>query len=254
MRYLAIGDSFTEGVGDVLPDGSVRGWADLVGAGLAASTGSVVQYANLAVRGRLVTPIMTEQVDAALAMDPPPTLVTLNGGGNDLLRPGMSPQRIIDLTEQATTRLADAGVRVALLCGPDPSGGLPLSNLVHNRAELLTSRVHDLGQRLGTTVIDVFHDEEIRRGGYWSPDRLHLNAAGHHRVAALVLAGLGHHDVTEVLMPDPEPRRGPLSEARYYVQHVGPWVGRRLRRRSSGDGRSAKYPGWIDVEPGILAS
>ena len=28
IRYVAIGDSFTEGVGDEYPDGTPRGWAD----------------------------------------------------------------------------------------------------------------------------------------------------------------------------------------------------------------------------------
>ena len=50
--FVAIGDSFTEGVGDELPDGSVRGWADFLAAGLATSQGEPVRYANLAIRGR----------------------------------------------------------------------------------------------------------------------------------------------------------------------------------------------------------
>nr|BFE73131.1 hypothetical protein GCM10020092_064320 [Actinoplanes digitatis] len=58
MRYVAIGDSFTEGMGDELPDGSVRGWADLVAAGLAAELTGEVSYANLAIRGRLLEPIV----------------------------------------------------------------------------------------------------------------------------------------------------------------------------------------------------
>ena len=80
MRYVAVGDSFTEGLGDDLPDGSVRGWADLVAAGLADAEPGQVQYANLAIRGRLLDPIVNEQLEAALALSPAPTLVTLNGG------------------------------------------------------------------------------------------------------------------------------------------------------------------------------
>lgn len=252
MRYLAIGDSLTEGVGDELADGTVRGWADLVAAGLAGSSGEPVQYANLAVRGKLVTPIMTDQVEAALALDPAPTMITLNGGGNDMLRPGMSAERIIDVIERAAERLGEAGVQVVLLCGPDPSGGLPMGRVVHARAELLTSMVHDLAGRLGLTVADVFHDLEIRRSGYWSPDRLHLNTAGHHRMASLVLAELGHPEAGPLLPPGPEVVRGPVAEARYYLQYVRPWIGRRLRGRSSGDGRSAKYPSWVRIDPATV--
>ncbi len=106
-RFVAIGDSFTEGVGDELPDGTVRGWADLAAAGLAAATGEAVAYANLAVRGRLLEPIVTEQVPAALALTPAPTLLTLNGGGNDIMRPGVDTARLVELTEQAVRRVVD---------------------------------------------------------------------------------------------------------------------------------------------------
>src|SRR5699024_10131268 len=82
--YVAIGDSFTEGVGDELPDGSVRGWADRVASGLAAQADGDFAYANLAVRGRKLGPIVREQLDEAIAMRP--DLLSINGGGNDLMR------------------------------------------------------------------------------------------------------------------------------------------------------------------------
>src|ERR1700712_4775272 len=112
-RYVAIGDSFTEGLGDTLPDGTERGWADLVAAGLAAGEGEPISYANLAIRGRLLEAIVTEQLDAALALDPPPTLLSLNGGGNDMMRPGSDMTPLIAMTEKAIRRCLDAGVRAA---------------------------------------------------------------------------------------------------------------------------------------------
>ena len=128
--YAAIGDSFTEGVGDELPDGSVRGWTDLVAAGLAAGEGETIQYANLAIRGRLLEPIVNEQLPAALALSPPPTILTLNGGGNDMLRPGGDMLRLAELTERAIQRCLEAGVRMVLLSGGDPSERLPLPETV----------------------------------------------------------------------------------------------------------------------------
>jgi hypothetical protein len=121
---VAIGDSFTEGLGDTLPDGSQRGWADLVAAGLAAAEKQTIQYANLAIRGRLLEPIVTEQLEAALSLDPLPTLLSLNGGGNDMMRPGSDMSQLVALTERALRRCAEAGVRVLLLSGADPSGNV----------------------------------------------------------------------------------------------------------------------------------
>lgn len=248
MRYVAIGDSFTEGLGDELPDGTTRGWADLVAAGLAAANGGTVQYANLAIRGRLLEPIITEQLDRALSLSPAPTMITLNGGGNDMMRPGTDVARLVALTEQAVRRCAAAGVRLVLLSGGDPSERLPFGAVMRRRGVELTEATKDLAARHGLDFIDVFNDVETRREQYWSVDRLHLNSAGHRRVASLVLDGLGYATEAHVVDPAPAGRRGLLAEARYYRQFVMPWVHRRLRGRSSGDGRSAKYLDWVPVQ------
>jgi lysophospholipase L1-like esterase len=248
VRYTAIGDSFTEGVGDELPDGSVRGWADLVAAGLAAARGEAVQYANLAVRGRLLEPIVTGQLATALALRPAPTLMTLNGGGNDMLRPRTDVGRLVALTAHAVRRCADAGVRLVLLSGADPSSGLPFGRTVRRRGEELTQHIAALAAEHDVVFVDVFHDVEIRGPGYWSADRLHLNARGHQRVAGLVLAALGNatspQGGDDPLLPEP---RRLLAEARYYWEHVLPWVHRRLLRRSSGDTRDGKHVDWSVV-------
>jgi lysophospholipase L1-like esterase len=249
VRYVAVGDSFTEGVGDELGDGAVRGWADLVAGGLAAATGEPVHYANLAVRGRLLEPIVTGQVPAALALDPPPTLLTLNGGGNDVMRPGVDPGRLLELTEQAVRRVVDAGVRLVLLSGADPSDRLPLGRTVRRRAAQLTAGLAQIAARYDVTFVDAFGDTELHRAVYWSPDRLHLGPAGHRRVASLVLAALGHAIAAEAVDPAPDPTRRALAEARYYREHVLPWVGRHLRGRSSGDSRTGKHLDWVPVTP-----
>ncbi len=245
MRYVAIGDSFTEGMGDERPDGTPRGWADLV-AGALATGGEQVQYANLAIRGRLLEPIVTTQLDTALAMSPAPTLVSLNGGGNDMMRRGADLQRLLDLIEGAVERCAAAGVRLMVLSGADPSSHLPLGHVLRRRAATLTEGVRELTARHGVLFVDCFGDEELRRAEYWSADRLHLNSAGHLRVSGLVLTALGRPADAHRL-PAAPPVRGLLTEARYYREHVLPWVTRRLRGRSSGDGRAAKYPDWTSA-------
>jgi lysophospholipase L1-like esterase len=248
MRYVAIGDSFTEGVGDELPDGTVRGWADLVAAGLTTAGGDAVRYANLAVRGRLLEPIVTDQLERALSLDPAPTMITLNGGGNDMMRPGTDADRLTALTERAIRRCLDAGVRLVLLSGADPSDRLPLGGVMRRRGAVLTAAVRGLAERHDLTFVDVFGDVEIRKAGYWSPDRLHLNAAGHQRVAGLVLTALGRTTAAHVVDPGPAESRRVLAEARYYRRHVLPWLHRRVRGRSSGDGRTGKYVDWVPIE------
>jgi lysophospholipase L1-like esterase len=65
--FVAIGDSFTEGLNDAAPGGGFRGWADRL-AGLLAAEYPGLRYANLAVRGKLLRQIVAEQVPAAAAM------------------------------------------------------------------------------------------------------------------------------------------------------------------------------------------
>ncbi len=249
IRYAAVGDSFSEGLGDTLPDGTERGWADLVAAGLAAGTGQTVEYANFAIRGRLLEPIVAEQLEAALSLSPPPTLLSFNGGGNDMMRPGGDMNRLAELIERAAKRCTAAGVRMVILSGADPSDRLPFGAMIRRRGEALTTATADLADRYGLVFVDMFHDTEIRRAEYWGPDRLHLNTAGHRRVASLVLTALGHPTEAHVIDPGPLARRRALAEARYYGEHVLPWVQRRLRGRSSGDNRTGKYVDWTPVDP-----
>lgn len=245
VRYAAIGDSFTEGVGDDLPDGSVRGWADLVAEQMARR--DRVEYVNLAIRGRLLAPVAGEQLDAALALRP--TVLTFNGGGNDVMRPHVDLEQLRDLTERVIARCQDHGVRPVLLSGANPSRHLPLGSRIDQRGRALTELVGELAASYRVPFVDNFSDTELSRAGYWSPDRLHLGPAGHRRVAARVLTTLGYDVPAGWMEPLAEPDRAPslAQNAAFYRRYVGPWVMRRLRRRSSGDGRAPKFADWHPI-------
>lgn len=254
--YAAIGDSFTEGVGDELPDGRVRGWADFVALGLAdaaaaASNGTpgdadttahtAVTYANFAIRGRKLAPILNEQLDAAIALKP--QLLSLNGGGNDIMRPRVSIASIADILEAAVDRAVESGIHVLLLSGANPSDHLPLGGVMSRRGEELARAVRSRHPRSGVTLVDNWGDAGLRDIRYWSRDHLHLNANGHARVASNVLSALGvpvpaRWGVAEVAAA--APGIAAKRDAAYYREYVLPWIGRRLTGRSSGDGRTPK--------------
>ena len=248
IRYVAIGDSFTEGVGDELPGGRVRGWADLVAQGLADATGEPIQYANFAIRGRLLARIIGEQLEPALALHP--TLVSFNGGGNDMLRPGTDVPWIVAESERALTRIGDAGAEPLLLAGANPTIGIPRGAQVKAKGDQMTAAAGELAARLRIRFCDNWSDPVLARREYWSPDRLHLASVGHARVASNVLRTLGHPMPTDWLIDaDPIPNPTRAEEWRYAREHVAPWIKRRLTGRSSGDGRTAKFPHWEWVEP-----
>ncbi|MFF2277773.1 SGNH/GDSL hydrolase family protein [Agromyces sp. NPDC058126] len=239
--YAAIGDSFTEGVGDELPDGSVRGWADFVAVGLAKAAREPIGYANLAIRGRKLGPIIDEQLDAAIALKP--ELLSFNGGGNDMLRPRMDEQATAIRFREAIHRIREADIHVLMLSGANPTDHLPMGRVFDTRGARLTAALVDLGSLEGVTFVDNFNDRGLRDIRYWSPDKLHLNALGHARVASNVLTALdvpvpAEWGVEEVAAAPAGPRS--RNTAAYYREFVLPWIGRRLTGRSSGDGRVAK--------------
>ncbi|MBC7723446.1 MAG: SGNH/GDSL hydrolase family protein [Burkholderiaceae bacterium] len=238
--YAAIGDSFTEGVGDDLPDGTVRGWADLVALGLAAASPGTVTYANLAIRGRLLAPIIAEQLAPAIALSP--DLLSINGGGNDILRPRVSIAAITDRLEAAVDLAVAGGCHVILTSGANPTRHIPLGSLVHARGEQFARAIRDRLPKQSVTFVDNWADAELADIRYWSRDKLHLNPLGHARVAGNVLAAL---DVPAADVaadghpPDGTPEPAQRTSA-YWRHYVLPWIGRRVTGRSSGDSREPK--------------
>ncbi|WP_394554397.1 SGNH/GDSL hydrolase family protein [Agromyces sp. MMS24-JH15] len=248
--YVAIGDSFTEGVGDDMPDGTQRGWADFVALGLARAAREPIGYANLAIRGRKLGPIVEEQLEAAITLRP--EVISFNGGGNDMLRPSMPEERVAAMFRGAVHRIRDEGIHVLMLSGANPTEHLPLGRVFDARGARLTEQLRDLATLDGVTFVDNFSDLGLRDIRYWSPDRLHLNALGHARVASNVLTALGvpvppEWGVDEVAAAPPGPRS--RNTAAYYREFVLPWIGRRLTGKSSGDGRTAKRATLLPVDP-----
>jgi lysophospholipase L1-like esterase len=249
IRIVSIGDSFTEGMNDYLPDGTPLGWADRVAAGLAAAhPDREVWYANFAIRGRKIESIVTEQLDSALALDPPPTHLTFNGGGNDMLRPGFSDERMRALTSRVLDRCAERGVEVVILTGANPSDSLPAARRMRRLGAHLTDIVEDLvAGRDGVFFVNNFGTTEGRHPAFWSEDRLHLTSLGHQWIASRVLTAMGVPTESPTPAGADAVRRGLGAEARYWRTYVVPWMGRRLRGRSSGDGREPKFAAWTRV-------
>lgn len=247
VRYVAIGDSFTEGVGDELPDGRVRGWADIAAQGWADAAGHPIEYANLAIRGKLAWPIVEQQLEPALALRP--THLSFNGGGNDMLRPRSDIEHIADAFSRVLRRCDEEGVTLIVLSGANPSGQLPMGKMVQRRGDQLsTAVVRRIEDRPDVIRALNWPDTELSAPAYWSEDRLHMNANGHHRVAARVLHALGYEPPEAWWAPTSHLPTGPEGLA-YYREFVAPWVRRRLTRTSSGDGRAAKYPAWVERVP-----
>lgn len=250
--YVAVGDSFTEGLDDPRPSGGgYRGWADLVAARLADGRADF-RYANLAVRGRLFRAIVAEQVPPALDMRP--DLVSFAGGGNDALRRSFDPPRLIATFDEVVRRFRAAGADVVLFRFADVSKRLPGKRIILPRVAILNGAVGEVAEKYGATLVDLWSDGEFANPLLWSVDRLHLSSAGHLRVAAHVLTALGvPPDPDWFVMAGPVPRRSWVSargaDLRWAGQHLAPWLRRRVTGRSSGDTVAAKRPTLSPIDP-----
>ena len=236
--FVAMGDSFTEGMNDAYPDGTFRGWADLVAARLAVDSGPDFGYANLAIRGRVVDQVVSEQLAPTLAMHP--DLVSFAAGGNDVLRPRVDVSALVARIDPVIGQVRAQGADVILFRFADVTGHLPGQRIVGPRAVILNDGIRELAERHGAYLIDLFADGAFRNPRMWSADRLHLSPAGHRRVAGHVLnvLGVGVNEEWMLVPPMPEPTPWLLArgaDLRWARDHFAPWVGRHLRGHSSGD-------------------
>jgi lysophospholipase L1-like esterase len=243
-RYVAIGDSFTEGIGDPEPrsPGGHRGWADRVAEVLSDGTDDFA-YANLAVRGRLLDQIMHEQVEPALELRP--DLITISAGGNDIIRPGSDPDAVAARFETGLQRLTADGATVVMFNGPD-IGGTPVLGRVRGKVAIYNENLRALAQKYDAVMADMWALRELTDPRMWAPDRLHFSPVGHHTIARMVLASLNVENDLEPYKPEPLPktswRQARQDDIGWAREYFGPWILRRLRKRSSGDGITAKRP------------
>ncbi len=243
-RYVAMGDSFTEGIGDPEPTspGGHRGWADRLAEELSRGHEDFA-YANLAIRGRLLQQIVDEQLQPAL--DLKPDLISLSAGGNDLLRPGSDPDALAESLDQAVGAITAGGASVLLFNGPDIRD-TPVLGLVRGRLAIYNENLRTVAARHDAIIADMWALRQLTDPQMWAEDRLHFSPLGHHTIAIMALESL---NVTHTLVPRlPKPLpfrnwRAARSEDLVWAREFFmPWVLRRVRHRSSGDGISAKRP------------
>jgi lysophospholipase L1-like esterase len=244
-RYVALGDSQTEGLNDGDELTGYRGWADRLAEHL-ARLDPELRYANLAVRGRRTKEIRAEQLGPALALEP--DLVTVLAGMNDLLRPRFDASEVADDLDARFAALTSAGATVATIAFPDLSLLMPIARRLRPRVAALNAGIRTAAARHGVVVIEAGDHPVTVDARVWSPDRLHANAEGHARIAAAMAHGLqlpGSDDSWTLpleVAPAPGRWQAVRTEAQWLRTFVMPWLVRRLRGRSSGDGRSAKRP------------
>jgi phosphatidylinositol alpha 1,6-mannosyltransferase len=252
--YVALGDSVTEGLGDTsrMPAGEFRGWADRLAQLVAAAGAEPIGYANLAVRSRRVADVVDEQVPQAIALGA--DLVSVLVGGNDLVRATARPLVLADRVGAAIGRLRAAGCDVLVVAAFMPAK--PELRAIRARFRVFNDRLARHAAHHGARFLDVDADASLVGDGRWADDRVHLNSPGHRALAYAAAGVLGVPDAAQLaaldaaLHADDGPELPPLRTGAWVRVHVAPWVIRRLRGRTAGDGRFAKHRALVPVDGG----
>lgn len=248
QRFIALGDSYTEGMCDEKKYGQYRGWADRT-ADVMAKYHPDFSYANLAIRGKLVRQVLDEQIEAALVqVTGPQTLISFHAGANDVIRPGYKAELVLPLYADAVRRLAASGATIMLFTVLERTGNTGRSaKMWEQRFSEFNHNVRTVGFEVGAIIADANEEIAFSDRRFLAFDRLHLNAMGHDRVSQAVL------ELIE--LPFDARWRDPLPPAKekskvmraivtslWFITFALPWMWRRARGKSSGDGRSCKYP------------
>ncbi len=245
-RYVAIGDSSTEGIDDPDGGGGYRGWSQRLAERIDAGQDQELCYANLAVRGLTTRQIRDRQLEAALAMKP--DLATLFCGTNDVTSLRFDAESVATDIAQMQRALVDAGATVLSFTLPDLAPLMPIARLIAPRIAAMNQALADATKSSGAILIDFAAHPVATDQRLWSEDRIHANSAGHARIAEALAQALNlpdsnddwRHAFPNALTPSLTQRCA--TEARWWTRHLIPWIGQGLRGKSASDGRTCKRP------------
>ncbi|MFT3716623.1 MAG: SGNH/GDSL hydrolase family protein [Gordonia sp. (in: high G+C Gram-positive bacteria)] len=253
-RFVALGDSQTEGLGDPDPRFEYRGWADRLAEMIAVHSPGL-HYANLAVRGKTTREALDEQLAPAIGMRP--DLVAAPVGMNDVIG-SADMGRVSDDLETLFGRLTDTGATVLTCTFPNLARTIPMGGLFEDRLLQINDLMRGFAERFGLVLVDLHSAPVLVDPRSWSQDRLHASPFGHSRFAEAAAHALnlpGSSDAwTAPLAPLPEKPRlaRHAGDARWAVQFLTPWLIRKARGVSMGDGRAPKRPTLAPVTaPGL---
>ena len=245
-RFIACGDSFTEGMTDEMVRGQYRGWADRV-ADVMAEQAEGFTYANLAVRGKLVQQVINDQLPTAITfVTGPQTLISFHAGANDVLRPNYKAELVLPLYADAVRKLAASGATLLLFTVLERTDSKGRSaQMWDSRFGAFNENVRAVGKEVGALIADANEDGFLSDRRFMASDRLHLNPMGHDRVAQGVLQKLNLPFAPQWRTPLPAAKPAALNQriydnARWFISFLAPWIWRRVRGKSSGDGRVSK--------------
>ncbi len=231
VRFAALGDSTTAGIGDLTATGW-RGWARLLADAL--STSYDVSFCNLAKPGATAHDVREKQVAAAVTHRP--DLASLIVGVNDTMRSTWDPIRLRSDLLGAAGALHASGATLLTVRFHDHGAVLGLPLVLRRPLVARLDRVNAVYEEIhavyGGVQIDLGLRPEVLTRPYWSVDRMHPSERGHRALAAAFadrMAGVGLHCEPPGLDPDGGSPSTWRTDLAWMTREGAPWMGRRAR-------------------------
>lgn len=249
-RYVALGDSQTEGLWDGNDSDGIVGFADRLAAEL-DTLAPGLQYANLAIRGRRIRDVLDDQLPQALAMEP--DLISMCVGMNDITRPGRLFGRALADLDRIHEQLAGSGATVVTTTFPDIGQIVPIGRVLTTRMVRMNDAIVAATRRYGFKLVDLYTAPSMVQPDVWSDDRVHGSPKGHGLFAAAAAEALdlpgSNHDWAHA---GPNGARQTLrtriySQVLWTKNMLAPWIWDHARGISSGDGREPKRPEMVGL-------
>ncbi|MFB5249265.1 SGNH/GDSL hydrolase family protein [Bacillus mycoides] len=187
-RFVAIGDSFTEGIGDEVEGIALKSWVDH----FVQLCVDDLKYANFAKRGLVTKEIRSQQLEKALTFNP--DLVSLIAGANDVLKGRWNHHTYKNDMEFMIDTLSKTDADIIIANLPDFTVRLPFSSekkqvlkeqlLEANEVILSLSREYELHH------VDFWNHHLVNDNTLWSTDLIHPNSKGYVKVAELIFSSL----------------------------------------------------------------
>jgi lysophospholipase L1-like esterase len=244
-RYVALGDSQTEGLWDGDDSDGIVGFADRLAAMLDELSPGL-QYANLAIRGRRIRDVLVDQLPLALTMRP--DLVSVCVGMNDITRPGLLFDRALADLDLLYERLAQSGATVVTTTFPDIARIVPIGKILTARMSRTNRAIVTAADRYGFKLVDLYGAPSMTEPDVWSDDRVHGSTKGHMLFAAAAAEALNlpgsNHDWAHAgaTAARATMRSRAHSQVLWTRNMLAPWLWHHARGMSTGDGRAPKRP------------
>ncbi|MFD7880308.1 SGNH/GDSL hydrolase family protein [Streptomyces sp. NPDC059766] len=204
VRFVALGDSLTEGVGDPVDGTEWRGWAALLAAGLAAGP---VEFTNLAVSGAQTRDVLERQTQDAILLEPDVVSVVI--GVNDTLRCTFDIHAVAERLDKVYAAFTARRAVLLTACLPDPGSMLrlpgALARPLARRQRAVNAVVHALSERYGAVHLHASEEAWLTDRAMWSSDRLHPGERGHRQLAVSFHDLLVQAGVAKGAAPSAEP-------------------------------------------------